>query len=312
MPKQELDVEDGGGVAVSRMDGNARGRSLLSRVSKMYDIDGDGELNAAERALREMDTSNRGFITNERAYKLMTEHMDMQREMFKMKKVIASLICFTVILALSNLGTSFASAILAKDATVSNGALTNKKGETLATNTEADTFPAATYYSGNEASRERVRRLCQDADGDGDFDGDFMERADGSTVWMNYHACEDEIHDGTLYLSREDGIALIERCRIERRVQIKRVWDHDASIQTMIQICPHDRGTYTAPGAEHPEVTWGGNDDTRIGPALNTNGAIYSIWGNRFTSDLGQPCDEDADCDTRQNLSCVENTCSTG
>ena len=227
-------------------------------------------------------------------------------------KVIASLICFTVILALSNLGTSFASAILAKDATVSNGALTNKKGETLATNTEADTFPAATYYSGNEASRERVRRLCQDADGDGDFDGDFMERADGSTVWMKYHACEDEIHDGTLYLSREDGIALIERCRIERRVQIKRVWDHDASIQTMIQICPHDRGTYTAPGAEHPEVTWGGNDDTRIGPAPDTNGAIYSLWGNRFTSDLGQPCDEDADCDTRQNLSCVENTCSTG
>ena len=89
LPKQELDVEDGGGVAVSRMDGNARGRSLLSRVSKMYDIDGDGELNAAERALREMDTSNRGFITNERAYKLMTEHMDMQREMFKMKKVRA-------------------------------------------------------------------------------------------------------------------------------------------------------------------------------------------------------------------------------
>jgi len=38
LPKQELDVEDGGGVAVSRMDGNARGRSLLSRVSKMYDM----------------------------------------------------------------------------------------------------------------------------------------------------------------------------------------------------------------------------------------------------------------------------------
>lgn len=224
-------------------------------------------------------------------------------------KVIASLICFTIILVLSNLGTSFASAILAKDTTVSNGALTNRKGETLATNTDADTFTAATYYSGNEASRERVRRLCGDADGDGDFDGDFMERADGSTVWMNYYACEDEIYDGTLYLSREDGIALVERCRIERRVQIKRVWDH-APIHTMIQICPHDQGTYTAPGAEHPEVTWGGNDGARIGPALNTNGAIYSIWGNRFTSDLGQPCDEDADCDTRQNLSCVENICS--
>lgn len=126
---------------------------------------------------------------------------------------------------------------------------------------------------------------------------------------MNYYACEDEIYDGTLYLSREDGIALVERCRIERRVQIKRVWDH-APIHMMIQICPHDQGTYTAPGAEHPEVTWGGNDGARIGPALNTNGAIYSIWGNRFTSDLGQPCDEDADCDTRQNLSCVENICS--
>lgn len=75
-------------------------------------------------------------------------------------KVIASLICFTIILALSNLGTSFASAILAKDTTVSNRALTNRKGETLATNTEADTFTAATYYSGKMRLAASVSGDC--------------------------------------------------------------------------------------------------------------------------------------------------------
>ena len=91
VPKEEVDSEDREDVEVPRDDAGATKQPrILSRVSKLYDIDGDGELNAAERALRELDTSDRGFITNERAYKLMTEHIDMQNKMFQMKRVSES------------------------------------------------------------------------------------------------------------------------------------------------------------------------------------------------------------------------------
>ena len=42
----------------------------------------------AELAMRRMDTSNRGHLTNDKVFELMTEHFDNQRQLFKMKKVL--------------------------------------------------------------------------------------------------------------------------------------------------------------------------------------------------------------------------------
>jgi hypothetical protein len=47
--------------------------AMLSRVSEMYDINGDGVLDEAERAIRSLDTTGRGYLTNEKVYDLMTE-----------------------------------------------------------------------------------------------------------------------------------------------------------------------------------------------------------------------------------------------
>ena len=87
----------------------------LSTISKMYDIRGDGELDEAELAMRNMDASGRGYLTNEKVYKLMQEHVQTQRQLFQFKKIIIGLTILVVILALSNLGTSLAAAILSKD-----------------------------------------------------------------------------------------------------------------------------------------------------------------------------------------------------
>ena len=87
----------------------------LSTVSRMYDIRGDGELDEAELAMRHMDTSGRGYLTNEKVYQLMQDHVQTQRKLFQFKRIIIGLAVLVVILALSNLGTSFAAAILSKD-----------------------------------------------------------------------------------------------------------------------------------------------------------------------------------------------------
>ena len=42
----------------------------------------------AELAMRRMDTSGRGHLTNDKVYTLMREHFDDQRQLFKMKKVL--------------------------------------------------------------------------------------------------------------------------------------------------------------------------------------------------------------------------------
>ena len=60
------------------------------------DIDGDGQLDEAELAMRRMDTSGRGYLTNEKVLGLMTEQLAQQRQLFKLKKVIIGLAAVVV------------------------------------------------------------------------------------------------------------------------------------------------------------------------------------------------------------------------
>ena len=45
----------------------------LSTISKKYDTSGKGYLDENERKMRELDTSNRGYLTNDRVHDMMEE-----------------------------------------------------------------------------------------------------------------------------------------------------------------------------------------------------------------------------------------------
>jgi len=106
--------------------------------------------------VRNLDKSNRGFLTNDKVYALMQEQLSMQRSMFQMKRIIFGLLAFVVVLALANLGTSFASAILAKDTTTSNGQLVDKK-----TNEAVATAAAVETYTVEADDADNARKLAE-------------------------------------------------------------------------------------------------------------------------------------------------------
>ena len=80
--EEEMEMEEGVHIAPKP----ARGR--LSVVSKKYDVDGDGQLDEAEQAMRDMDKSNKGFISNKAIYDLMQDHIKVKEQVFTFKRII--------------------------------------------------------------------------------------------------------------------------------------------------------------------------------------------------------------------------------
>jgi hypothetical protein len=113
----------------------------LSQVSMRYDIDGDGKLDPSEKAMRDMDIDNRGYLTNDQVYKVMLEQMKLQQEVFGLKRMSMVFVFIIFFLSLATLGTSFAAASLAKDTDVKNGILVVKGGDgVVGTSNVASTF----------------------------------------------------------------------------------------------------------------------------------------------------------------------------
>ena len=73
---------------------------------------GKGYLDENEQKLRDMDTSNRGFLTNEKVYALLEEQMKLQKTLVTQRKLLVGLCAFAVILALANMGTAVSDSYL--------------------------------------------------------------------------------------------------------------------------------------------------------------------------------------------------------
>ena len=65
-----------------------------------------GYLDENEQKMREMDTSNRGFLTNDKVYSMLEEQIKLQKTLVTQRKLIIGLCVFAVVLALANMGTA--------------------------------------------------------------------------------------------------------------------------------------------------------------------------------------------------------------
>jgi hypothetical protein len=151
------------GTPVSRSN-----RCTMSAASARFDRNGKGYLDDTERALRQMDSQNKGFLDVDKVYLIMdslqTEQkrnaeltrtlLDEQKKALNMKKGVIALSIFAVVLALANVGTSFAAATLAKDMSVNQADLVSAaSGERLGVTSKV---VSVTVQPLSEESRRRL------------------------------------------------------------------------------------------------------------------------------------------------------------
>ena len=295
---EEGTVDEAVPTTSSSAPARSAGDKRLSTVSKMYDIDGDGKLDEAELAMRNMDKSGRGYLSNETVYKLMQEQLQMQKSLFQMKKIIVGLLVFVVILALSNLGTSFASAILAKDTTTNSESgspeLVDKKtGEVVATNQAVKRFTA------DELKLDQLN--SRGLQGGGPSPSLFgVTASDFSSMPAG------------------DAKALLGDCEKGNKVvkltystwRARTVCGNDWTCQSTFTFPPNAKpntdpisGVLCLQGTspmEYVHVTPDPND--------SNNYLISSSEPNFLTSDVAEDCEDDTDCD--DGLFCSSSTCA--
>jgi hypothetical protein len=111
------------------------GNRQLSKISRNYDLGDKGFLTVTEQSMRGMDSDNVGHLTNSKVSTIVAETLALRDKTNKMKMWLCILGVAVIVLGLSNLGTAFAAAWLAKDTTVNEltGRLMVKDSDTPVT-----------------------------------------------------------------------------------------------------------------------------------------------------------------------------------
>jgi len=256
-------------------DTTRRHMSAASKL-KFYDIDGDGELDDAELAMMEMDGSGRGYLTNEKVYGMMQEQMHTQRQLFQVKRIMFILLVIVVILAISNLGTSFAAASLAKDtSTTSDAQLTDKKtNEKLSTQNTVDTFHIERTI---EITEEGTRRLCS----------------------------PDDDCSGETFLTIDEGLCakVIRQCKRGNNINLEREWPNGDT--SYINVCPIRSGTLGRDNFHRSTLTNSEGMELSIEPLP---GGHCEVRGMAVFQVEGGWCEEDNDCNVRGGFECSMDT----
>jgi hypothetical protein len=89
----------------------------LSVISRNYDLDGDGVLDEAEKALRKMDGGD-GTLDKTAVYQHIQELMQTQKQLMNTRRILTFVTAFAVLMLLSIFGLSFAVAKLTDDTDV--------------------------------------------------------------------------------------------------------------------------------------------------------------------------------------------------
>jgi len=256
-------------------------------------------IDEAELAMRNLDKSGRGFLTNDKVFALMTQQMEQQKQLFRFKKIMIGLAVIVFLLTLSNLGTSFAAAYLAKDTSI------NDKEELVHANSKqtVSTQTTTAHYG--------VESLPQE-DGEG---GRRMQ--EGSCYDYMENGVKVTDCTGVGYFINDNSRtgacdSIVRQCLNKNAVDLDRTFGN-GEVKSF-PICGLD--TKVSVNKKKGRVTLKNPNMSKINLQYTDEGCKFD--GDDLMQDEGDPCDFGSDCmrgykcykmDQERVRSC-ESTCS--
>ena len=188
---------------------------------------------------------------------LMLDHLQAQKSLWKFKKIAAAFFGIIVILAVSNLATSFAAAYLSKDTMANGGDLKDKGGITL----------------GMQSTAEHSEAIAINIEEDEDTVASFLE------------------------LDIDQGKMMVMECKADRTVHMSRTFkDGRVTDYAFCPIPQGHKAAYDFRNPDLPSVEISTLDGP-VMIAPNEDGSFYTVTGTGVTSHAGFPCDDISDCD---------------
>jgi hypothetical protein len=180
------------------------------------------QLDETEQAMMRFDIDGDGNLGLEEIHAIIEEHLQDGRKISSMRKVIIFLTCFTLILALSNLGTSLASAILVKETSADADTAEMKlvgTEDVMGTQSSAETFEAMEM----DVETRRARRAMVVESLLADPFGEHAHRRLGrGGVGCTGKKCDKDIQFDTNVMRQADVEQIKTKCNVGRVVNIKR------------------------------------------------------------------------------------------
>jgi len=283
----------------------------LDSYARKYDVDGDGVLDDVEIAMMKRDKEGRGHLTNEDIYNIVADQLNAKHDVNNLRKAIAGLVCFVFILALSNLGTSMASAILSKEthADQDSGTLTIiSTGETLGVQSAGETIEIAPLPY--DVRRSRRNLVLEELEGD--RQGRHAHRLlskkkSGSSCKKSDTTCTGKIIFDSGKISQKDAETIKSKCDGSKTLNMKRVFEDGTSDSNVL--CKPGSSVIEKKGKnKRSNVRKSRGEDrknimiTTEGKSTNfaCNGSDCFVSGTSLLQSIGEPCDVlhgDDDCE---------------
>lgn len=202
-------------------------KNRLTKISALYDLDGDGCLDEVEQAMRDRDVDNDGDLSPEEIYELVKDQLAIRKRRGQARMLVAGLLCFVFLLAASSLGTSWAAAVLAKDVAADDG---GPEGvavmRDVVTNHIAAVQSAADVFEADELSDEEIDerrlRVLAEIDADPHSHGHRRNLAGCKGGRNGQSRCNGKVSFDTRSMPQERFERVESQCGRQQNVYMKR------------------------------------------------------------------------------------------
>jgi hypothetical protein len=288
------------------------------KKARNFDLDHDGILDEAELAMMRYDVDGDGNLTAAEVHAIIADLLREEKSISNMRKVIIGLTCFVFILALSNLGTSIASALLVKETTADKTTAEMRivgTSDVMGTQSSAETFEALEM----DTETRRARRAMVVESLQADPFGEHVHRrlANNKNKPCTGKKCDSDIAFDVNRMKQKDVEDLKSKCEQGRVVNIKRSFPGDSKdsknlcrsgTSIVVKELKSVKGPKKGKGKNKPKGFGMTVRSVGIETNFDCDGNDCLLSGSNLLNAHGEPCNlNHGSDDCESGLVCIQN-----